>query len=181
MAFKMFQKFLTVSLDITCHCKRQTKWALVHTGIWRGSQCPDTNGLMQPMLEDVSMVWDPNEHMCLTSTWMVQQRSTHCLLQGVSPNHKCPAFMAQLQLKNLLSRRTSDNVCMMYSLKQSCWRPPYCRATWAPNPLYIVILLSYCDITECWKFRVFTSWACGHSTLETAQKVNWKWLCCMCN
>ena len=59
-------------------------------------------------------------------------------VQGISPDHKCPAFMAQLQLKNLQSRRTSDNVCMMtlmYSLKQSCWCPPYCRVTWAPNPL----------------------------------------------
>ena len=174
---------MTVSLDTTCCCKRQTRWALAHTGIWRDSQCPDTNGLMQPMLEDASMVWDPNEHI-----WHLHWRCNSDQLtasfiastvQGISPDHKCPAFMAQLQLKNLQSRRTSDNVCMMtlmYSLKQSCWCPPYCRVTWAPNPLSLdnchtaellwhnwVLKVQGIHIMSMWSFH---TWDSTESELE---------------
>ena len=75
------------------------------------SCCPHT-----PVLEYASMAWDvPKQHLKSTLV-MVQRRSARRILHDFSPTTSASALVAQLQLENLQSGRTSDKVCMMYDL-----------------------------------------------------------------
>ena len=73
-------------------------------------------GLVQPVLESVSVVWDPHQQHLKSTVELVQQWSVHCILHDFSPNSGASVLVAQLQLENLQSRRTSDKVCMRHKI-----------------------------------------------------------------
>ena len=71
---------------------------------------------MHPVLEYVAMMWDPHKQHLKSRLEMVQWRSACHILHDFSPTSRASAQVAQLQLKNLQSRRPSDKVCMMYKI-----------------------------------------------------------------
>ena len=67
------------------------------------SCCPHT-----PVLEYASMAWDPPQQHLKSTLVMVQRRSARRILHDFSPTSSASALVAQLQLENLQSGRTSD-------------------------------------------------------------------------
>ena len=70
-------------------------------------------GPVRPVLEYASVVWDPHQQHLKSTLEMVQRRSAYCILRDFSPMSSASALVAQLQLDNMQSWRTSDKVCMM--------------------------------------------------------------------
>ena len=76
-------------------------------------------GLLCPVLEYASVVWDPHQQHLKSTLEMVQQQSARRILHDSSPTSSASALVTQRQLEKLQSRRTSDKVCMMYKIMNS--------------------------------------------------------------
>ena len=64
-------------------------------------------------LEHTSVVWNPHQqHLKKSISEVVQRWSARHIFHDFSPTSSASARVAQLQLENLRSRRTSDKVCM---------------------------------------------------------------------
>ena len=72
--------------------------------------------LVRPVLEYTAVVCDPHQQHLKSSLEMVQRRSDRRILHDFSCTSSASALVAQLQLENLQSRRTSDRVSMMYNI-----------------------------------------------------------------
>ena len=68
---------------------------------------------MRPLLEYVSVMWDPCQQHLKSALEMVQRRLARRILHDFSSILSASSPVARLHLENLESRRTSDKVCMM--------------------------------------------------------------------
>ena len=64
-------------------------------------------------------MWDPHQQHLKSTLEMVQRRSARRILHDLSPTSSASDLVAQLQLGNLQSGRTSGKVCRMYKTMTS--------------------------------------------------------------
>ena len=73
-------------------------------------------GLVWPVLQYTSVVWDSHQQHLKSTLEMMQPWSACGILHDFSPTSSASALVAQLQLENLQSSWTSDKVCTMYKI-----------------------------------------------------------------
>lgn len=73
-------------------------------------------GLVRPVLDYASPVWDPHQQHLKTTLEMVQRRAARRILSDFSPTSSASEMVDRLKLDQLDHRRTADKACMLYRM-----------------------------------------------------------------
>ena len=73
-------------------------------------------GIVRPVLDYTSPLWDPHRQHLASTLEMVQRRSARRILQDFCTTSSASEMVAKLHLEPLSKRRTADKACMMYKV-----------------------------------------------------------------